>query len=50
MQAPARPRGVLRGSNVLRLIPDESVTKLHVGDQSRLTAEQFGRPQRELER
>jgi len=35
--------GVLRGSNVIKLIPDESVVKLHIGDPIRLSAEEFER-------
>jgi len=33
--------GVLRDSNVIKLIPDQSVVKLHIGDPIRLTAEDF---------
>jgi hypothetical protein len=35
--------GVLRGNNVIKLVPDESVLKLNVGDRISLTAEQFER-------
>jgi hypothetical protein len=34
---------ILRGSNVIKLIPAESVVKLEVGDRIRLDAEQFER-------
>ena len=34
---------ILRGSNVIQLVPDESVAKLQVGDPKRLTADQFVR-------
>jgi hypothetical protein len=30
--------GVLRGNNVIKLIPDQSVLKLSVGDRIRLSA------------
>jgi hypothetical protein len=33
--------GVLRGSTVIKLIPDQSVLKLQIGDPIRLTEEQF---------
>jgi hypothetical protein len=35
--------GVLRGNNVIKLIPDESVLKLNLGDPIRLSATQFER-------
>jgi hypothetical protein len=35
--------GILRGGNVVKLIPQQSVVKLDLGDQIRLSAEQFGR-------
>jgi hypothetical protein len=35
--------GVLRANNVIKLIPDESVVKLEIGDPIRLTAAQFAR-------
>jgi hypothetical protein len=35
--------GVLRGNNVIKLKPDESVLKLDIGDPIRLSAEQFER-------
>jgi hypothetical protein len=35
--------GVLRGNNVIKLIPDESVLKLNTGDRIRLKAAQFER-------
>jgi hypothetical protein len=35
--------GVLRAGNVVKLVPDESVLKLNVGDRIRLSAAQFGR-------
>jgi hypothetical protein len=35
--------GVLRGSHVIKLIPDESVLKLNLGDPIRLSATQFER-------
>jgi hypothetical protein len=35
--------GVLRASNVIKLIPDQSVVKLHIGDAIRLTEEEFER-------
>jgi hypothetical protein len=35
--------GVLRGNNVIKLIPDQSVVKLRVGDPIRLTAAEFER-------
>jgi hypothetical protein len=34
-------KGVLRGNNVIKYIPEESVVKLHVGDRIKLTAEDF---------
>jgi hypothetical protein len=33
--------GVLRGNNVIKLIPEESVLKLNLGDPIRLSAIQF---------
>ena len=33
--------GIMRGNNVLEYIPEESVTKLELGDPIRLTAQQF---------
>jgi hypothetical protein len=35
--------GVLRGNNVIKLIPDQSVVKLNIGDGIRLSAKQFER-------
>ena len=35
--------GVLRGINVIKYVPEESVLKLDVGDEIELDAEQFGR-------
>jgi hypothetical protein len=35
--------GVLCGSNVIKLIPDQSVVKLDIGDRIRLSAAQFER-------
>jgi hypothetical protein len=35
--------GILRGNNVIKYIPDRSVVKLNIGDQIRLTAEEFER-------
>jgi hypothetical protein len=35
--------GILRSSNVIKLIPEQSVVKLHTGDQIRLTAADFER-------
>lgn len=35
--------GILRANNVIKFIPDQSVTKLRVGDPIRLTADQFDR-------
>jgi hypothetical protein len=35
--------GVLRDSNVIRLIPEQSVVNLHVGDPIRLTEDDFDR-------
>jgi hypothetical protein len=35
--------GVLRGSKVIKLIPDQSVVKLNIGDRIRLSAAQFER-------
>ena len=35
--------GVLRDSNVIKLIPDKSVVKLHIGDSIRLTEAEFER-------
>lgn len=35
--------GVLRDSNVIKLIPDQSVVKLHIGDSIRLTEKEFER-------
>ncbi|MDP9463045.1 MAG: hypothetical protein M3P52_00350, partial [Actinomycetota bacterium] len=35
--------GVLRDSNVIKLIPDQSVVKLHPGDPIRLTEGEFER-------
>ncbi len=33
--------GIPRDSNVIKLTPDQSVVKLHIGDLIRLTAEEF---------
>lgn len=35
--------GILRASNVIKLIPEKSVVKLGIGDRIRLTAEDFER-------
>jgi hypothetical protein len=35
--------GVLRGNNVIKLVPDESVLKLELGDRIKLSAAQFER-------
>jgi hypothetical protein len=35
--------GMLRGSNVIKYVPEQSVTKLKVGDAIRLTADDFER-------
>ena len=35
--------GVLRSNNVIKLIPDQSVVKLNIGDRIRLSAAQFDR-------
>jgi len=35
--------GILRGSNAIKLIPEQSVVKLQIGDHIRLTAEEFER-------
>jgi len=35
--------GILRGSNVVKLIPEQSGVKLHVGDPIRLTEDDFER-------
>lgn len=35
--------GVLRGNNVIKLVPDESVLKLHPGDHIRMTRADFER-------
>jgi hypothetical protein len=35
--------GILRESNVIKLVPDQSVLKLNFGDPIRITAEQFKR-------
>ena len=35
--------GVLRGNNVIKLVPEETVLKLDVGDRIRLSAAQFER-------
>jgi hypothetical protein len=35
--------GVLRGNNVIKLVPEETVLKLEIGDRIRLTAAQFER-------
>jgi hypothetical protein len=35
--------GVLRGSNVIKYVPEQSVTKLKVGDTIRLTEDDFER-------
>jgi hypothetical protein len=33
--------GILRGNKVIKYIPDQSVVKLNIGDQIRLTAGEF---------
>ena len=35
--------GILRGSNATKLIPDQSVLKLSIGDPIRITEEEFER-------
>ena len=35
--------GTLRGNNVIKFVPDESVLKLKIGDKIKLTTEQFER-------
>lgn len=35
--------GILRGINAIKFVPEESVTKLHIGDRIRLTAAEFER-------
>ena len=35
--------GILRGNNVIKLVPEQSVVKLGIGDRIRLSASQFGR-------
>jgi len=35
--------GILRDSNVIKLVPDQSVVNLHIGDPIRLTAAAFER-------
>jgi hypothetical protein len=35
--------GVLRGNNVIKYVADQSVVKLEIGDQIRLTADEFER-------
>ena len=35
--------GILRGSNVIKYIPDQSIVKPKIGDQIRLSAEEFER-------
>jgi hypothetical protein len=35
--------GILRGKNVIKYIPDQSVVKQNIGDKIRLTAEEFER-------
>ncbi len=35
--------GVLKGNNVIKLVPAETVVKLEIGDRIRLSAEQFTR-------
>jgi hypothetical protein len=35
--------GILRGSKVIKYIPDQSMVKHNIGDQIRLSAEEFGR-------
>ena len=35
--------GVLRDNNVIKLIPDQSIVKLNIGDRIRLSAAQFDR-------
>lgn len=34
---------IFRGNNVIKYIPDQSVVKLNIGNQIRLTAEEFER-------
>ena len=36
--------GILRGNNIVRYIPADSVVKLKIGDRIRLTAGDFERP------
>lgn len=42
-RSPLGRRGLplLRGDNVIKLIPDQSVVKLNIGDRIRLSAAQF---------
>jgi hypothetical protein len=40
---PQTAHGVPRGNNVVKLIPEESVVKLNIGDRIKLTATQFDR-------
>lgn len=35
--------GVLRGNNVIKYVPDQSVVKLNLGDRIQLTADDFER-------
>ena len=35
--------GVLRGNNVVKIVPEESVLKIGIGDRSQLDAAQFDR-------
>jgi hypothetical protein len=35
--------GILRANNVIKLIPEQSVVKLHIGDPIRITAKDFER-------
>ena len=36
-------KGILRGNNVIKYMPGQSVVKLNVGDKIRLTADEFER-------
>jgi hypothetical protein len=35
--------GILRGNNVVKYIPDQSIVKLNIGDRIRLSTEEFER-------
>jgi hypothetical protein len=42
-ESPMNIDGVLRGTNVIKFVPDESVLRLRVGDQIGLAEAQFER-------